>query len=128
VLDFRAHLRTAGALLAVCALYSTSSAHADTDGFSVLNDTDQIVLEVRVNRGTDEGWGRDLLGIVGMVNPGQSSRLSFDAGDKCVYDVVITTNPNGERRLDYRYLRGVDLCSTGSISVSQGEVGGPPGT
>jgi hypothetical protein len=114
----RALLRLFALLSAVMLLAAAfaPSVLADPRDFDLVNNTSITIVRAYVSATDVDSWEEDVLGE-DVLYPGESITVNFSGfdGDTCLYDVKVV-GEGGEEG----YLYQVDLCSTTTVTFSDG--------
>lgn len=96
------------------ALFS-QSANAQNQNFSITNNTGMILIDVFISPSASDNWGSDVI-PKDMILDGETFDFTFTGvdPDHCSWDILFTADDG----VKY-YMRGVDLCSITSITLSK---------
>ena len=89
---------------------------------TVVNEGDEDVFYVRVSPDHEgQGWGRDLLGMGGILSPGEelAVRTHQFREDQCLFDVLLEEDDE-----DQHVYEEVDICRTERLVHPRGSDGG----
>jgi hypothetical protein len=89
--------------------------NAQSQNFSMTNNTDLILIDVFISPNDENNWGSDVI-PKDMILPGETFDFSFTGVDpsKCVWDIMFTADDG----VKY-YMQDVDLCNLTSITLSK---------
>src|SRR4051794_10261113 len=109
--------RVIGSLvLSAMLILPAGPALADSDGITVVNDTSNLFLGIRLSYPGDEDWGPDLLGA-DTIDPGGSLYVGLDLGGDCRFDAEIGMITKSGLLAIARQT-AVDLCGSSTLQAS----------
>ena len=93
----------------------SQSAHAQNQNFSMTNNTGMILVDVFISPSASDNWGSDVI-PKDMILDGETFDFTFTGVDPehCSWDILFTADDGNKY-----YMRGVDLCSITSITLSK---------
>jgi hypothetical protein len=99
----------------LCFTAINKSVNAQSQDFSMTNNTGMILIDVFISPNDENNWGSDVI-PKDLILDGETFNFTFTgvAADKCVWDIMFTA----EDGVKY-YMQNVDLCSITSITLSK---------
>src|SRR5690349_24882708 len=99
-------------VLCLCAV--NTSVKAQSQNFSMNNNTGMILIDVFISPSDAESWGPDVI-PKDMIGDGETFDFTFTdvSPEKCSWDILFTAQDG----VKY-YMRHVDLCNTHTITLS----------
>lgn len=93
----------------------SQSANAQNQNFSMTNNTGMILVDVFISPSASDNWGSDVI-PKDMILDGETFDFTFTGVDPehCSWDILFTADDGNKY-----YMRGVDLCSITSITLSK---------
>lgn len=100
-------------VLCFCAF--NKSANAQSQNFSMTNNTGMILVDVFISPDDQNDWGSDII-PKDMILDGETFDFTFTGVDpeKCIWDIMFTADDGNKY-----YMQNVDLCNTVSITLSK---------
>lgn len=91
------------------------SLKAQSQDFSMTNHTGMILVDVFISPSSADNWGPDVI-PKDMILDGETFNFTFTGVDPqhCSWDILFTADDGNKY-----YMRGVDLCSITSITLSK---------
>ena len=88
---------------------------AQNQNFSMTKNTGMILVDVFVSPSASDNWGSDVI-PKDMILDGETFDFTFTGVDPehCSWDILFTADDGNKY-----YMRGVDLCSITSITLSK---------
>jgi len=88
---------------------------AQSQDFSMTNHTGMILVDVFISPSSADNWGPDVI-PKDMILDGETFNFTFTGVDPqhCSWDILFTADDGNKY-----YMRGVDLCSITSITLSK---------
>lgn len=102
------------AVLMLFVFGSSLKAQSNQD-FSMTNHTGMILVDVFISPSSADNWGPDVI-PKDMILDGETFNFTFTGVDPqhCSWDILFTADDGNKY-----YMRGVDLCSITSITLSK---------
>ena len=103
-----------GFVLGVLFLFN-SGAQAQSQNFTMTNNTGMILVDVFISPSDSESWGSDV--IPGdLILDGESFDFTFTdvSPEKCMWDIMFTADDG----VKY-YMKGVNLCEITTITLTK---------
>jgi len=91
----------------------TGKSSAQSQDFSITNNSGMILIDVFISPNDANDWGNDVI-PKDLILDGETFNFTFTGVDptKCVWDIMFTA----EDGIKY-YMQDVDLCSTTTITL-----------
>lgn len=101
------------AALILLALNQSVNAQSNQD-FSMTNNTGMTLVDVFISPNNSDDWGSDVI-PKDMILDGETFNFTFTGvdPDHCSWDILFTADDGNKY-----YMKGVDLCSLTSITLS----------
>jgi hypothetical protein len=101
--------------LITIAMLSAGGVFAQNADFSMTNNTGMTLIDVFISPSASDNWGSDVI-PTDMILDGETFNFTFSdvTADQCIWDIMFT----GEDGIAY-YMRGVDLCTITTITLSK---------
>jgi hypothetical protein len=104
---------TAAAIAPILFAIGSASVYAEALNFTVVNDTEDTLIELYIAPSSDDDWGEDLLGEE-ELDPGESIEIEIDDDhDECEYDVQAVFDNDGDEEIEE--IEEEDLCEQGAV-------------
>jgi hypothetical protein len=99
----------------LCFTALNNTLNAQTQNFSITNNTGMILIDVFISESDAENWGSDVI-PKDMILDGETFDFTFTdvSPEKCSWDIMFTADDG----VKY-YMRHVDLCSITTITLSK---------
>ncbi|HMQ78701.1 MAG TPA: hypothetical protein PKE39_02330 [Ignavibacteria bacterium] len=99
----------------VCLFIMGQSVSAQSQNFSMVNNTGMILVDVFISPSASDNWGSDVI-PKDMILDGETFDFTFTGIDPehCSWDILFTADDGNKY-----YMRGVDLCSITTITLSK---------
>lgn len=96
-------------------VFLSQSANAQNQNFSITNNTGMILVDVFISPSNSDNWGSDVI-PKDMILDGETFDFTFTGVDPehCSWDILFTADDGNKY-----YMRGVDLCSITTITLSR---------
>jgi len=93
----------------------TGKSNAQSQNFSMTNNTGMILVDVFISPNHAEQWGNDVI-PKDMILDGETFNFTFTGVDPthCMWDIMFTADTGSKY-----YMLDVDLCSITSITLSK---------
>lgn len=99
----------------VCLFILGQNVNAQSQNFSMTNNTGMILVDVFISPSASDNWGSDVI-PKDMILDGETFDFTFTGVDPehCSWDILFTADDGNKY-----YMRGVDLCSITTITLSK---------
>ncbi|WGM46487.1 hypothetical protein KOAAANKH_01356 [Brevundimonas sp. NIBR10] len=98
------------AAVSVIALAFGTSSIAQDVAFSLTNDGDTTMVDLRLSGSSDPSWGEDVLPA--NIEPGDTLNVTIDELDECEYDLKAVYDDG-----DTEEVFNVDLCAADDLTI-----------